>query len=220
MLYSQSPPLAENERAQENSHGNSPKTSVRGFSREHEARNEPRFGRQSTSASIHPLPPPRPRSSIGRRMFRAVTRFAIAVLIGVGATLGWQAYGDTARETLAARAPELAWLAPAARTKPVAAAPAIATVQLEPLASSLEMVRRSVEQLAFNQEQMARNIAALQAIDEDIRQKVSAPPPAPVQPAAAIAPPKPAPPKPQPSGASASPAPRPSAPGPVSLAPR
>ncbi|MBR1123562.1 hypothetical protein JQ628_18705 [Bradyrhizobium lablabi] len=150
-------------------------------------------------------------------MFRAVTRFAIAVLIGVGATLGWQAYGDTARETLAARAPELAWLAPAARPKPVAAAPAIPTVQLEPLASSLEIVRRSVEQLAFNQEQMAKNIAALQAIDEDIRQKVSSPPPAPVQPAAAVAPqPKPAPPKP-----SASSAPRPSpAPGPVSLAPR
>ena len=215
MLYSQSPPLAGNERAQENS--------PRGFSRDHEDRSEPRFGRRPTTASIHPLPPPRPRPSIGRRMFRAVTRFAIAVLIGVGATLGWQAYGDTAREMLVVRAPELAWWLSVSRTRPaVTAAPAtIPALQLEPLASNLELVRRSVEQLALNQEQMARNIAALQAIDEDIRQKVSAPPPAPVQPAAAIAPPpKPAPAKPQPPGASASPAPRPAAPGPVSLVPR
>ena len=152
------------------------------------------------------------------RMFRAVARFAIAVLIGVGATLGWQAYGDTARKMLAARSPQLAWLLPVSTTKSAAASPASQTLQLEPLASNLEIVRRSVEQLALNQEQMARNIAALQAIDEDIRQKVSSPPPAPAQPAAAIPQPKPAPPKPP--GAPASAASRPSAPGPVSLAPR
>ena len=122
-------------------------------------------------------------------MFRAVTRFAIAVLIGVGATLGWQAYGDTAKQMLAAHAPELAWaLAYIPATKPVAAAaPANAPLQLEPLASSIDVVRRSVEQLALKQEQMARNIAAMQAVDEDIRQKVSSPPPAAAQPAAAVA---------------------------------
>jgi len=37
------------------------------------------------------------RSSIGRRMFRALARFSIAVLIGVGGTLGWQSYGDAAK---------------------------------------------------------------------------------------------------------------------------
>jgi hypothetical protein len=212
MAYSQSSPLADNETAEENS--------TRGFAREQETRSEPRFGRRPTSASIHSLPPPRARPSIVRRMFRAMTRFVIVVLIGVGGTLGWQAYGDMAKEMLAARAPEQAWLLsylPA--TNPPAAVAANPALQLEPLASNLEFVRRSVEQLALKQEQMARNIAALQAVDEDIRQKVSSPPPAPVQPAAAIPQPKPAPAKPQqPAGAPASSAPRPSpAPGPLSL---
>jgi hypothetical protein len=214
MLYSQSPPLADDETAEENS--------SRGSAREQETRSESRFGRRPTSASIHSLPLPR-RPSIGRRMFRAMTRFVIVVLIGVGGTLGWQAYGDMAKEMLAARAPEQAWLLsylPA--TNPPAVVAANPALQLEPLASNLEFVRRSVEQLALKQEQMARNIAALQAVDEDIRQKVSSPPPAPVQPAAAIPQPKPAPAKPQqPAGAPASSAPRPSpAPGPVSLAPQ
>jgi len=203
MLYSQSPPLAGNDTAGENS--------PRGFARDDEARSEPRFGRRA--ASIHALPPPRRRSIVGR-MFRALTRFAIVVLIGVGATLGWQAYGDMAKEMLAARAPELAWvLTYLPATKPpaaVAAAPS-PTLQLEPLASNLEFVRRSVEQLALKQEQMLRNIAALQALDEDIRQKVSAPPPSPSAAAAqaAMPPPKPAPPKLQPPpGAPPRPAPQ------------
>jgi hypothetical protein len=208
MLYSQSPPLAEDATAQDNS--------PRRLARDREARSEPRFGSRPMAASPHPHYPPHPRPSIGRRMFRAVARFAITVLIGVGATLGWQAYGDTAREMLAARSPQLAWLQPVSTTKSAPAAPAYPTLQLEPLASNLEIVRRSVEQLALNQEQMARNIAALQAIDEEIRQKVSSPPPAPAQPMVAIPQPKPAPPKPP--GASA--ASRPAAPGPVSLAPR
>lgn len=214
MLYSQSPPLAENETAEEDS--------PRGFARDQKARPEPQFGRRPMNASLHSLAPPR-RPSIGRRMFRAVTRFAIVVLIGVGATLGWQAYGDMAKQMLAARAPEQAWLLsylPA--TKPPAAVAATAAnpaLQLEPLAANLEFVRRSVEQLALKQEQMARNIAALQAVDEDIRQKVSPLPPAPAQPAAAI-PPKPAPPKTQPATVPSSSAPRPSpAPGPLSIAP-
>jgi hypothetical protein len=217
MLYSQSPPLAEGETAEENS--------SRGFARDQEARPEPQFGRRPVNASVYPRPP-QPRPSIGRRMFRAVTRFAIAVLIGVGATLGWQAYGDTAKRMLAAHAPELAWaLAYMPATQPVAAAaPANTPLQLEPLASSLDAVRRSVEQIALKQEQMARSIAAMQAVDEDIRQKVSSPPPAVAQPAAAIAPPKPMPPKTQsvtqPAAVPSSPAPRPSpAPGPLSLAP-
>lgn len=211
MLYSQSPPLAEDDTAQENA--------PRGFTRDQEDRGEPRFGRRPTGASIHALPPPRPRPSIGRRMFRRVSRFAIVLLLGVGATLGWQAYGDMAKQMLATHAPEQAWLLSwLPSTKPpaaVAAAPSPA-LQLEPLAANLEFVRRSVEQMALKQEQMIRNLAALQAADEDIRQKMSQPPPAPpVQPAAAIPQPKPAPPKP------AAPAPRPAgSSGPVSLLPR
>src|SRR5262245_55541633 len=189
MLYSQSPPLAGNETPDENS--------PRGFARDE----APRFGRRP--ASIHALPPPRRRSIVGR-MFRAMTRFVIVVLIGVGATLGWQAYGNMAKEMIAAYAPEQAWLLsylPATKPPaPVAAAPSPA-LQLEPLAANLEFMRRSVEQLALKQDQMIRNIAALMALDEDIRQKVSSPPPPPPSAAAAQAAmpqPKPAPPKLQP----------------------
>jgi hypothetical protein len=60
--------------------------------------------------NVEPLlhAPPRPsgfnndhlasdRPSIGRRIFRALARFFIAVLIGVGATLAWQSHGDDAK---------------------------------------------------------------------------------------------------------------------------
>jgi hypothetical protein len=209
MLYSQSPPLADNDTAEENS--------PRGFARDE----EPRFGRRP--ASTYTLPTPRRRSIVGR-MFRALTRFVIVVLIGVGATLGWQAYGNMAKEMIAAHAPEQAWLLsylPATKPPaPVAAAPS-PSLQLEPLASNLEFLRRSVEQLALKQEQMIRNMAALMALDEDIRQKVSAspPPPSAASAQAAMPQPKPAPPKLQPPPGTPA-APRPSASGaPVSLAP-
>jgi len=119
------------------------------------------------------------RSSIGGRILRRLTRFSIAVLIGVGATLGWQVYGDAAREMFAARAPTLAWLFPVSATKPpvVAATPPASAQQLESLASNLDVVRRSVELLSAKQEQMAQNIATLQAVGEDIRQKMSYTPP-------------------------------------------
>jgi len=112
------------------------------------------------------------RAPIGRRIFRTLTRFFIAVLIGVGATLAWQSFGGTARETVAAQAPLLAWLLPVSATQsPVAAAdPA---QQLAPLASNLEVVRRNVEQLAAKQDQMAQTIVLLQATEEDIREKMA-----------------------------------------------
>ena len=116
MLYSQRQPLAEDETAQDNS--------PRRLARDREARSEPRFGSRPTTASIHSLPPSRPRPSIGKRMLRAVARFTIVVFIGVGVTLGWQAYGDTAREMLAARSPLLTWLQPVSTIKSTAAAPA------------------------------------------------------------------------------------------------
>lgn len=217
MLYQQSPPLAENETA----HEEPPARLVR----DQESRSEPRFARRPTSASIHALPLPPPRPSIGRRMLRAVSRFVIVVLIGVGATLGWQAYGHSAKQLLATSAPEMAWLVsyiPAPKPPVAAATPASPALQLEPLAANLEFVRRSVEQLALKQEQVIRTIAALQAVDEDIRQKVSQPPLAAAPPVAAAPPPKPAPAKLQPApGAPAPTAPRPSASAaPVSLAPR
>ena len=222
MLYSQSPPLAENEAA--------PEEPTRGFARQQADHDEPTFGRRGVGPAMQAYPPPRPRPSLGRRMFRRVFRFAFVILLGIGATLGWQAYGDTGKQMFAGYVPEYAWLLSyLPGTKPpapvaVAAAGSNPALQLEPLAANLaasvEYVRRSVEQLALKQDQMARNIAALQAVDEDIRQKISASPPAAAavpalaQPMAAMPQPKPAPPKPpaapRPSGAS----------GPLPIAPQ
>jgi hypothetical protein len=141
--------------------------------------------------------------SIGRRMFRALTRFFIAVLIGVGATLAWQSRGDDAKQIVRTWVPSLAWLLPVSSTTspsdgPVStqnaalsqsapltqsAAPASVVAvgelvqQIEPITRDLAIVRRSLEQIAAKQEQMAQNIATLQAAEQDIRQKLSSPPP-------------------------------------------
>ena len=53
---------------------------------------------------------PSGRPSIVRRMLRSIARFSIVVLIGVGATLAWQSYGDKAREMLSTQFPSLGWL--------------------------------------------------------------------------------------------------------------
>ena len=213
MLYSQSPPLAEKEWliAEETSSGRS--------ARDPDARSDLRSGRRPLKAPIDPPHPYRfgegqlvsDRPSIGRRLLRSLTRFSIAALIGVGATLGWQSYGDAAKEMVIARAPTLAWLLSISTTKP----PVVATTspdpmqQLAPLASNLDVVRRSVEQLAAKQEQLAQNIAALQAVEEDIRQKVSSTPPSPAPQAASIRQPTPSPPRAQPSAVRSSSVPRP-----------
>ena len=190
MYDSQSPTLVKKEwqTAEETSSG--------GPARDLHARSDQRVGTRPMKPSIRS---PRPsglnddqvasdRPSIGRRIFRTLTRFFIAVLIGIGATLAWQSHGDAAREMVVARAPSLGWLLSVSTTKsPAVAATAPDPVQqLEPLASNLDVVRRSVEQLAAKQEQMAQNIATLQALEEDIRQKVSSPPPSPSPQAASI----------------------------------
>ena len=211
MLYSQSLPLTAEE------------TSFGGLARDPDARSDQSIGRRRMKPSIDPphryrfgegqLASGRP--SIGRRIFRTLTRFSIAVLIGVGATLGWQS--DAAKEMLVARAPTLAWVLSVSTTKsPVVAATSTDPMpQLAPLASNLDVVRRSVEQLAARQEQMAQNIAALRAVEEDIRQKMmSSTPPvptqqAPAQQAASIAQPKPPQPKAQSSAVQSSSVPRP-----------
>jgi hypothetical protein len=143
-------------------------------------------------------------------MVRSLTRFSITVLIGVGATLGWQHYGDAAKEIVVARAPTLAWLLSISTAKsPVVAATSPGPVQqLEPLASNLDVVRHSVEQLAYKQEQIAQNIAALQAVEEDIRLKMSFTPPVPAQQAASIPQPKPPQPRAQSSAMQSSSVPR------------
>ena len=176
-MYSQSIPLVEKEWG--------------GRPLDLDARSDQRIGTRPMKPSIRS---PRPsglkddpiasdRPSIGRRIFRTLTRFFIAVLIGIGATLAWQSHGDAARDMVVAQAPLLGWLLSVSTTK----SPAMAATapdpaqQLEPLASNFDVVRRSVEQLAAKQEQMAQNIATLQAVADDIRQRMSTPPSSPSQ---------------------------------------
>ena len=153
------------------------------------------------------------RPSLGKRIFRALTRFFVTVLIGVGGTLAWQSHGDTAREMMVARTPTLAWLLSVSTTSSAVATSPDPIQQLEPLASNLDVVRRSVERLADKQDQMAQNIAILQAVEEDVRQKMSFTPPPPSQPAAPVPQHKPQQPRAQSSSV-----PRPPPPaGPVEL---
>jgi hypothetical protein len=140
------------------------------------------------------------RPPIVRRTLRSLARFSIAALIGVGATLAWQSYGDKAREMLSTQVPSLGWLlvstttltpdgqgsaqnAAARQSAPIpqTAAPAAAVTtpeftQLEPIARDLAAMRRSLEQIAVKQEQMAQNIATLQAAEQEIRKKISSRP--------------------------------------------
>jgi hypothetical protein len=157
------------------------------------------------------------RPSVGRRIFRALARFFVAVLIGVGGTLAWQSRGDAVREMVVARAPTLAWLLSVSAAAPTVAATAPDPMQqLAPLASSLDAVRRSVEQLAARQDQLVQNIAKLQAVDEDIRQTMSSS--AQPQQAASVPQHKPQQPKPQSSAVQPSSAPNPpSSAGPLLL---
>lgn len=141
---------------------------------------DPRAGMRSTTASIHSLrafgkSDQVKRPSIGRRIFRTVTRFVLTVLIGVGGTLAWQSYGDAAREMVAARAPTLAWLVAPTRSPAVAASPNPAQPAL--VASNLDAMRRSLDLLTARQEQVVQNLAALLAVEEDVRQKMSFTPP-------------------------------------------
>ncbi len=125
--------------------------------------------------------------SLGRRFFRGLVRFVVAVLIGVGGTLAWQSHGEEATEFVRTWAPSLVWLLPAATNQAPAAdstSPEL-TQQLDPMARDLAAVRRIVEQLvvdqtqlAAKQQQIAQELTALQSVGQDIREKTSAPTPA------------------------------------------
>jgi hypothetical protein len=100
------------------------------------------------------------KRSIGRRMSRALARYSVVFLIGIGATLAWQSYGDEAKEIVRTEVPSLAWLLPVSTAKPPpddqgSTTAAVSSPQLERLELSLLVVRRSVEQLALMIEQLA-----------------------------------------------------------------
>ena len=189
MPYLQSPPLARKELRSAGEAG-----------LDADARIHERIDERPTKLSIHSLHPSSlndeevtvDESPAVRRIFRTLPKFSIAVLIGVGAAVGWQFYGDAAREIVAEKAPKLAWWSPVSTVKsPVDATSLDVVQQLKPLTFTLDVMRRSVDQLAVKQEQIAQDIAALQAVEEDVRKKVTSTPPPPAQQAASVSQPRP-----------------------------
>jgi hypothetical protein len=110
------------------------------------------------------------------------TGFLITFCIGVAATLGWQSYGDAAREMIASSYPQLGWLAP----KPAANAenapelialaapdaPSADQQQFKALSHNLDAVRQSVDRIAASQEQMTRSFDKIAASQEQITRGV------------------------------------------------
>src|SRR6516165_7740716 len=47
--------------------------------------------------------------AVKRRRSRGIVRYLIAMGIGVAAALGWQSYGETAKQIIETKAPELGW---------------------------------------------------------------------------------------------------------------
>jgi hypothetical protein len=48
--------------------------------------------------------------SLGRRICRALVRYCIVFMVGIGATLAWQSHGDEAKEMAVNLVPSLGWL--------------------------------------------------------------------------------------------------------------
>jgi hypothetical protein len=125
----------------------------------------------------------RKRPPLAKRMLHGTARFFLAVLIGVAATLSWQAYGDEAQKMVVSQIPALAWLIPFSPTQSNAAAASSPDLsqQLNPLALDIVAVRRQVErlaatqgQLAADEGQIARSVAALQVTEQEVSQRISA----------------------------------------------
>jgi len=134
-----------------------------------------------------PRQSPVKRPSVAGRVVRAVSRFFVAILIGVALTLAWQYHGDEVNAAVTSWAPSLAWLLPEQSPKQPAEAAISSEVaqQIKLIAVDLAIVRRNIGQLAANQDQFAarqdqmkQNIATLQQIEQDARQQAVSPPPA------------------------------------------
>ena len=154
----------------------------------HERLSESRYSDRTAMAA---------RPSFGRRASRTLLRYLIACGIGVAGTLGWQAYGDAAKQTVATWGEQhgvpMAWLSYAEPAKPESPpAQAALSAQAAPesapasssdvqqlktmtlgLGSTLGTVKERIEQLVAAQQQTANDVAKLQAAEQEIRQKLS-----------------------------------------------
>ena len=105
----------------------------------------------------------------------AFARYLIAFFVGVTATVGWQTYGDAAREMVAPAASS------ADQQRFNALGLDLDEVQQSidrvaaSIATSQEQITHSVDQLAAGQEQMTREITKLQAVEQYVLYKNSEP---------------------------------------------
>jgi hypothetical protein len=151
-----------------------------------------------------------------RRGSRGFTRYLVAVLIGVAATLAWQSCGDAGKQVIATTAPELGWspearkmitswvpvgwtkppagsekqVVPGAQTAPQNVAPkAPTTASLDP--EQLQQITQSLTTFTAGQDQMTRVIGRLESAVAELITKMPEPPPQP--PAAPARKPRPVP---------------------------
>src|SRR5260370_10776961 len=99
---------------------------------------------------------------------RSPTGVLITFCVGVAATLGWQSYGDAAREMIASSYPQLGWLAPKpgpntpnapdVSTLAVPATPSLDQQQLNAMSLDLDAVRQSIDRIATSQDQITRGV--------------------------------------------------------------
>ncbi len=99
---------------------------------------------------------------------RSPTGVLITFCVGVAATLGWQSYGDAAREMIASSYPQLGWLAPKpgpntpnapdVSTLAVPATPSPDQQQLNAISLDLDAVRQSIDRIATSQDQITRSV--------------------------------------------------------------
>jgi hypothetical protein len=129
------------------------------------------------------------------------TGFLITFCIGVAATLGWQSYGDAAREMIASSYPQLGWVAPRPTSAPpdqqqlnamspdalrqsidriaisVAASQEQMTRSIDGIAPSIVAIReemtRSIDRIAGSQEEIARTVGRLSAGQEQMTREIN-----------------------------------------------
>jgi hypothetical protein len=137
----------------------------------------------------------------GLRHSRRFRRYLVAVLFGVAATLAWQSYGESAKQIIATRAPELGWspeakqmivtsiqwigwtkppagpekqAPPVAQTAPTS--PSLDPAQVQQMTQNLATLREMVQQLTAGQDQTTREIAKLESAVAEILMKIPEPP--------------------------------------------
>jgi len=108
----------------------------------------------------------------------AVTRYLIAVFIGVAATLAWQSYGDAARKMTVPPLSSPAQSQSNTMSLDLDAVRQSIDAATTSFAASQEQMKRRADQLAAGQEWMARDFnSKLQAVEQNILDKISMPPP-------------------------------------------